>query len=399
MVTAGEAAATLKTTAGSVGISYGVSLYRRIASVVTTTMQGVYTKNPALLYLITPIAFLIASQSYLFKNANGSLNAFVESLLKQIEQGKPIDSMVDPLSILAVTISSIVAIGGGGGLGSEMPSVYIGVCSLLYLSTFVTKGYLEQVFYLGYAIAFTVVFGSPLASLSLILEKSINHQSTQPLLNVLVAITGICIAYYVKDPIASVEVLSEPLDGSYLSVLTVILYCIFILICSVLAVFLLKSMGWLFGKASSSGYTNLIAIAAGLLVAAIINNTDIYSSGLHPYANAFTSSSAVFNVQNVLGRILNIILTFVSGASGGLIMPSLSTGAGLGSLFAEATGLHRHNLMLTGMTAFLSAIYGNPVTVGVTVSVISGQDYTAYPILIGIAALSSAISRGISSLL
>ena len=116
------------------------------------------------------------------------------------------------------------------------------------------------------------------------------------------------------------------------------------------------------------------------------------------FKNARTNTngnfSEKFNYKNVMGKIINCIISFGSGLSGGIIIPSMTIGSGLGSLYSNLL-THKYfnsiqtivpmtmpieNIMYIGMVAFLSPMLDAPVTSAVVINQISKQSFNTIPI-------------------
>jgi H+/Cl- antiporter ClcA len=77
-----------------------------------------------------------------------------------------------------------------------------------------------------------------------------------------------------------------------------------------------------------------------------------------------------FSWHSALLRVVGPVLCFSTGASGGVFAPSLSAGAGIGSLFSGLLHLSASNtnvVILAGMAAFLSGVTRSPFTSAILV--------------------------------
>jgi H+/Cl- antiporter ClcA len=100
------------------------------------------------------------------------------------------------------------------------------------------------------------------------------------------------------------------------------------------------------------------------------------------------------NYQNVFGKILNCIISLGSGLPGGIVIPAMTIGAGLGSLYSNLLTckyfesikniipmtMPIDHIMYIGMVAFLSPMLDAPITSAVVINQISNQDFTTIPI-------------------
>ena len=95
-----------------------------------------------------------------------------------------------------------------------------------------------------------------------------------------------------------------------------------------------------------------------------------------------------FNVYSVFGRIINCIISISSGLTGGLVIPTMTIGCGLGSVFTKYTPIPQQNLMYLGMTSFLSPFLEAPITSAIVINKISNQTYETLPISLCVSFIS-----------
>ena len=82
----------------------------------------------------------------------------------------------------------------------------------------------------------------------------------------------------------------------------------------------------------------------------------------------------------------------MSGIPGGLFAPSLSVGAGLGSLIAKLLGVHAVSaIVLLGMTAYFAGVVQAPITAFVIIAEMSDASAMVIPLM-----LAAFIGYGVS---
>ena len=89
-----------------------------------------------------------------------------------------------------------------------------------------------------------------------------------------------------------------------------------------------------------------------------------------------------------MGRIVNCIISVGCGLTGGILVPAMTIGCGLGSVLSKYTSMDQKNLMYFGITAFLSPFLHAPVTSAVVINRISNQPYTSLPVSLGASFIS-----------
>jgi H+/Cl- antiporter ClcA len=95
-----------------------------------------------------------------------------------------------------------------------------------------------------------------------------------------------------------------------------------------------------------------------------------------------------FSEYNVIGRIVNCIISVGCGLTGGILVPAMTIGCGLGSVLSKYTSMEQNNLMYLGITAFLSPFLRAPVTSAVVINRIANQPYTSLPVSLGASFIS-----------
>jgi H+/Cl- antiporter ClcA len=96
----------------------------------------------------------------------------------------------------------------------------------------------------------------------------------------------------------------------------------------------------------------------------------------------------VFNEYTVLGRIVNCIISVGCGLTGGILVPTMTIGCGLGSLFSKYTSIPEKNLMYLGISGFLSPFLRAPITSALVINRISNQPYNTLPLSIAVSFIS-----------
>jgi len=189
------------------------------------------------MYLLTPLLFWVASRTFLFKNANGPLYSNIHNLFKNLDYPNYFKIDFPFPSLLAIVAGSLIAIYAGGALGPETPIIYMSMILLLYaynlfkgiFKNFSLELNFESLLYLGYIFGITILFHSPLASLVLVLEKSIRDGSANIASNVIYCCVGILVAYSLVD--ISNNLFQDPPVSFAYSVSHTIQYLILAIIC------------------------------------------------------------------------------------------------------------------------------------------------------------------------
>ena len=373
-------------------IGYICQLYKHTFIKLSLDAKLNIVKNPSVLYLLSPLFFWIASRTFLFKNANGPLMNNVYTLFKNLNEPNAFKKIVPFSSLLAAVASSLITIFSGGSLGSETIIVYISILLFLYIfdyfKKYLTEINFENLLYIGYIFGVTIAFKSPLSSAVLVLEKSLRENSKKIVSNFIFCMIGILIAYYLMDK--SKDIFTSPPVSFTYSISHFLKYSFLAILCGILASALFKIMTAMFNKVQnlvtkSTTLLNVIPLFFGLCLAAMINNvdggTEMTGEGI-TLINCEFSKACAYNFKILLGFLVNVVLTFISGCSGGHKWVFMSMGGGIGSVYDNFTTLPSIQTIIIGMNSFFSAIFGNPISSAFIISSLTNQNYDTLPMLI-----------------
>jgi H+/Cl- antiporter ClcA len=384
-------------------IGYICILYRDAFTNLSLEAKTNIFKNPKVMYLLTPLLFWVASRSFLFKNANGPLNSNIHNLFKNIHVPIYFKTVFPFSSILAIIASSLIAVYAGGALGPETPMVYMSMILLLYACSLFKTVFknigselnFESLLYLGYVFGITLLFRSPLASLVLSVEKSLREGSSNILLNIAYCCVGIYIAYTITNEVTGNLFKETPVDFLY-NVTHIFQYLLLAIICGIIASLLMKTMTLLFyGVRSlvnkSAVLLNVIPIVFGFCVAALINYSEnatrVVGSGIN-LVNCELNDSCTYNFSILFQFLCNVILTFISGCSGGQKFVFMSIGGGIGNLYDNFTSVPHIQSIIIGIAAFFSTIFGNPISSALIIMKTTKLSYESLPMLIAASLVS-----------
>jgi len=379
-------------------IGYICQLYKHTFVNLSLDAKLNIVKNPSVLYLLSPLFFWIASRTFLFKNANGQLMNNINNIFNNLNEPNIFKKIVPFSSLLAIIASSLLTVFSGGSLGSETIIIYISILLLLYMFNYFKK-YLveinvENLLYLGYIFGVTIAFKSPLSSAILVLEKSLRSNSKKIVSNFIFCLIGILIAYYLVDKSKDIFT-SSPVSFTY-STSHFLKYSFLAIFCGVLASILFKIMTEMFNTVQnlvtkSKTMLNVIPIFFGFCLAAMINNVnggiEMTGEGI-TMVNCEFSKTCVYDFKILLGFLVNVILTFISGCSGGHKWVFMSMGGGIGSVYDNFVTLPSTQTIIIGMNSFFSAILGNPISSAFIISSLTNQNYDTLPMLIAMSLIS-----------
>ena len=116
----------------------------------------------------------------------------------------------------------------------------------------------------------------------------------------------------------------------------------------------------------------LFIIVSSLLVAGLIyaNGTESMNSGKELMSRILFSADKEVSWYTPLVRMMGSLLSFTSGAAGGVFAPALSAGASIGAVLSGWLSLapaDTNLLILAGMVAFLTGVTRSPFTSAILV--------------------------------
>jgi H+/Cl- antiporter ClcA len=380
------------------------------------------------IFIYVPIMFFIASKAKQFELSNGFFELYIKKMLTSVNYHTKSYSQtsyfVGGLSNIAIYIFSLLAIASGAAIGDEGVIIYSSICLLLYFY-FKSKKvlglkdiYTELIIYLGYAIGFTITYGSMISTFFYILEHMIINKDINFFSNFGVMVCAIPFIYYLvgeHDNLIKIDKLSFKFKNFGYIVL-------FSLIMGTLSFGFFRSLNVMFNYIKTSKFNDLYVILFGFLVAFIIKKLGFLTMGVGESAinegfqvvinneklkqlekeqkydevdklkklekeGKFDTVNR-FNIYSVVGRMVNTIISIGSGLTGGLVIPSMTIGCGIGSVLSEYTPIPQQNLMYLGMTAFLSPFLDAPITSALVINKISNQAYDTLPLSLCVSFIS-----------
>ena len=380
------------------------------------------------IFIYVPIMFFIASKAKYFQLSDGFFELYIKKMITSVNTHEKSYSktsyFVGGLSNIAIYIFSLLAIASGAALGDEGVIIYSSICLMLYFY-FKSKKilglkdiYTELIIYLGYAIGFTITYGSMISTFFYILEHMVINKDIHFFSNFGAMVCAIPFIYYLvgeKDNLIKIDKLSLKIENfGYIVLFSVLM--------GILSFGFFKSINVMFDYVKTSKFNDLYVILFGFLVAFIVKKLGFLSMGVGESAINEGFQAAInnqklkqleneqkydeietlkklekegkfnttnrFTINRVLGRIINTIVSIGSGLTGGLVVPSMTIGCGIGSVLSKYTPVPQQNLMYLGMTAFLSPFLDAPFASALVINKISNQTYDTLPLSLCVSFIS-----------
>jgi chloride channel protein, CIC family len=352
-------------------------------------------------YIIAPagltISFLLTK--YVFPGAQGSGIPQTIAALHMHDQ-----DMVDRVLSLRIAVGKVLltllGLASGASIGREGPTVQVGASIMHALGKLLRLPRLElrrALVLAGGAAGVAAAFNTPLAGVVFAIEELSHSFEARTSGTVFTAVV-----------VAGATTLG--LVGNYTyfdqtsAVLTNNVACLAVIVCSVIG----GLAGGVFSQAliiAAKGlpgwagrmimrYPVGFAALCGLLLAIIgtLSGGQTYGTG-YAQARGMVEGHSSLPAVYALLKLAATVVSYVSGIPGGIFAPSLSIGAGLGSILAPLVpGAPVGAMILLGMTAYFSGVVQAPITSAVIVMEMTDNQSLTIP-LMATAFLSFAVSR------
>ncbi len=350
-------------------------LYAKLFSLAESGTMYFFHKAHWSLFILTPGCFLL-SWWLVARYAPFAKGSGIPQVIAAIELTSPghhykVNRLLSLRIILIKIISSVLMVFGGGIVGREGPTIQISATIFKKINDLLPAWYPKiskrNMIVTGAAAGLAAAFNTPLGGIVFAIEElTKTHFSffksallTGVIIAGLTALTFLGPYLYLGYPL---------LDG-------IPVWIIFLIIpvaivtgitgngMGMVILYVLKKKAVL----KTRFRQGLYVVLCGLIIASLGFFVDhqVLGSGKEIMVNTlFTSNKHVEWYLPVL-RIFGSVLSFTTGAAGGVFAPALAAGAGIGAWAGEIFNLDpapTHLIILCGMTGFLSGITRSPFT-------------------------------------
>lgn len=366
-----------------------------IASIVTGIIAVIYTKlflfaeviaikvfqlNSLLLFVLTPTCFIL-SWLVVKKFAPYAKGSGIPQVMASIDLSAPrttsiVDKLLGVRIIFVKVLSSLIMAAGGGAIGREGPTIQIAVSVFRIvnerLPAWIPKIAKKNIIVTGAAAGLAAAFNTPLGGIVFAIEE----------------LTKTHFSFYKTAIFSSVIIAgltSQGLIGPYLYLgfpkindisLLIIAPVILVAVLSGLAgssmsKIVLAILKWKSKFKLTRDHLVYVMVCA-FIIAGIAHffSPQIMGSGKETMEHALFSEDKYSNWYTPFLRILGPIVSFTTGAAGGIFAPALGAGASIGSVISGWFQLSEANtnlVILTGMVGFLTGVTRSPFTSAILV--------------------------------
>ena len=332
------------------------------------------------LFIITPTCFIIAW--YIVKkyssNARGSgipqVMASIE--LSNVKQNHLVSKLLSIKIIFIKVLSSLVMVFGGGAIGREGPTIQIAASIFQKINSSLPKWWPKvanrNMIITGAAAGLAAAFNTPLGGIVFTIEEltktHISYFKTALFSAVIIA--GLT-AQAILGPYLYLCLTNAEGASMFLFLGIVIVAILTGLVASMMCKIILKVFIWKRGFTKMIHHFLFLFISGLVLVTfSFFVNHSILGSGKELITHVLFTDHKYVEWYTPFLRVIGPILSFSSGAAGGIFAPALSAGASLGSFIAhlfEFTGGNANLLILVGMVGFLTGVTRTPFTSAILV--------------------------------
>lgn len=328
---------------------------------------------------MAPICFLLAwlVVQVFAPNARGS---GIPQVMAAIDLSTPkhrekVSKLLSIRIIITKIASSLLMVLGGGAIGREGPTIQIAGSIFKTVNKWIPASWPKlsnQSFILtGAAAGLAAAFNTPLGGVVFAMEElaKVHIRFFRTALFSAVIIAGLTaqglLGPYLYLGYPNVQGLSIYIFLS-VSITAIIAGMLGSLMCKVI----LKIMKW---KKNFSKWNSFwFVLSAGVVIAfiAFYIDDEILGSGKDFMNQALFTSQKTTSWHTVLMRTVGPIISFNTGAAGGVFAPSLAAGASVGAFISglfHFAGANANILILSGMVGFLTGVTRTPFTSAILV--------------------------------
>ena len=286
-------------------------------------------------------------------------------------------------------LGTILVLGGGMTLGRRAPTVHIGAALAAQLSQWLPTSpeHRRQMIAAGAAAGLAAGFNTPIAGVLFVIEELMRDASGLTLETaVLASFTGSVVSRLLgATPISLTPIISHEALNSHLSIHELPIFMLLGALAGVLGAYFNRGILWTmkFNRQLNLKLPWRIGLA-GLISGTIVALLPPFfrdNAGLREVL----VTGDVSNLEILIAFIAHFFLTMLSyssGAPGGLFAPALIMGSSLGYIVAVVFGTNTALYALAGMGAFFTGIVRVPVTATVIVFEMTADFNLVLPLML-----------------
>lgn len=384
---------------GGIGTGLVSAGFAWFANRAEDAFRGMNTANPVLIWLVAPAGFALCAflVRAVFPNSQGSgVPQCIAAMRTESDERR--NALISLRTAIGKVLLTLVGLCCGASVGREGPSIQVGASLLWGLRGSYHKEY-RALILAGSAAGLAAAFNAPLAGIVFAIEELSKSFDARTMRWVLMATV-----------LAGMAATAVTGDYTYFGQTSGVLQgwqdwaCLLVIggVGGVLGAGFSRFVIAMSFNTALRAWTGiqrspiLFAAGCGFLVAlcGTLSGGMSYGSGYHAAYDIIHNEAAAAWAFLPL-KFIATAVSSVSGIPGGLFAPSLSIGAGLGSLAADVLPVSAGSgtqFALLGMVAYLTGVVQSPITSVIIMMEMTGNSEMALPLL-ACALLANAISK------
>jgi H+/Cl- antiporter ClcA len=350
-------------------------LYTKLFVVAEDVTLSVYNHHGWFLFILSPLCFLLAWW-LVVKFAPYSRGSGIPQVMAAIQISSPkTDALVDKLLsiriIVVKVLSSLVMAVGGGAIGREGPTIQIAasIYKIIYqvLPNWWPKIAKRNMIVTGAAAGLAAAFNTPLGGIVFAIEEltktHFSYYKTAIFSSVIIA------GLSAQALLGPYLYLGYPkLDGLSASIFFGVALVAIItgLVGAGMSKIILIIFAWKAKFKFNYQQVLFVVVCAGLLAfLAVFVSKDVLGSGKEIMQTTLFTGNKYVSWYTPILRVVGPLVSFTTGAAGGIFAPALGAGASIGSLVASwfnVSDIDTNMLILSGMVGFLTGVTRSPFT-------------------------------------
>jgi H+/Cl- antiporter ClcA len=390
---------------GSVITGLIAVVYTRLFALAEHGTAYIYHHHAYLFFLITPCCFVL-SWWVVKRFSPYARGSGIPQVMAAIELSSPrssilVNRLLSIKVILVKILSSLVMVFGGGIIGREGPTIQIAGSVFWKINQWLPAWWprisKKNMIMTGAAAGLAAAFNTPLGGIVFAVEEltktHISYFKTA-------LFTAIIIAGLTAQAFLGPYLYLGYPDVSHLSGFIFLPVVLAAILCGLTGSAISKLMLGLFRwkKTFKADYKHLAyLVVCALIVAslAVFVTEGMFGSGKELITRVLFTNEKYSPWYIAILRIAGPVLSFTSGAAGGVFAPSLAAGASVGSLLAgwfHLSATDTNLLVLSGMVGFLTGVTRTPFTSAILVLEMTDRhNVIFYLMLAGMAASLAAL--------
>ncbi|MEO8763025.1 MAG: chloride channel protein [Ginsengibacter sp.] len=354
--------------------------YSRIFAVLESQTFSIIHYHSWLIFILTPFCFLVAwwlvARFAPYAGGSGIPQVMAAIELANPRDDKKVTKLLSIRVFIVKIFSSFLMILGGGLVGKEGPTIQLAGTVFRkineWLPSWWPKISRRNMIMTGAAAGLAAAFNTPLGGIVFAVEEltktHISYFKTA-------LFTAVIIAGLTAQGILGPYLYLGYPDVTNLSKFIFLPLILVAFITGLLGSGMSKIILWIFRwkKSFKFRYQHLLYVlfcALAISSIAYFLDPQILGSGKNIMTTTLFSNEKSVHWYTAIYRFFGTILSFTTGAAGGIFAPSLGAGAAIGSLIGgwlEVSATNANLLILCGMVGFLTGVTRTPFTSAILV--------------------------------